>query len=84
MNAFKAIRQRLGSTQAEIAEAIGVTQSNVSFYEQGQTIPPKVAGALIEFARTKGLAISYDTVYGACEVAALPPQPTEPAAAAGA
>lgn len=67
---FKSIRLRLAVTQAEIASAIGVTQGNVSFYEKGQTIPPEVAGRLIEFARTRGLEITYDHVYGATDLPA--------------
>ena len=42
-----------------------MTQGNVSFYAKGQTIPPKVAGKLIEFAKSKGHVITYDDVYGA-------------------
>lgn len=68
--AFKTIRARLAVTQAAMAEAIGVTQANVSFYEKGQTIPPKVAGKLIEFAKSKGHVITYDDVYGAQKPAA--------------
>lgn len=62
---FQTIRKRLEVTQAELAAALGVTQGNVSFYEKGQTVPPKVAGKLIEFAKTKGHVITYDDVYGA-------------------
>lgn len=63
--AFQTIRKRLEVTQAELAAALGVTQGNVSFYEKGQTIPPKVAGKLIEFAKSKGHVITYDDVYAA-------------------
>ena len=63
MNSFKSIRDRLGVTQAEIAAALGVTQGNVSFYEKGQTVPPGAAAKLIEFAKSKGVEISYDDVY---------------------
>lgn len=64
MNAVKAIRQRLGATQAEIADAIGVSQSNVSFIENGQEIQPEAARRLAQFARSKGLEIGLDHVYG--------------------
>jgi putative transcriptional regulator len=70
MHPFLAIRKRLGLTQAEIAGPLGVSQGNVSFYEKGQTVPPAVAGKLIEFARSRGLLITFDHVYGAAE---LPP-----------
>ena len=71
MNAFKAIRERLGVSQAVIADAIDVSQSNVSFYERGQTIPPAVAGKLIKYAADRGLVLSYDHVYGAADLPAL-------------
>ena len=60
---FKAIRARIGATQASMAEALGVTQGNVSFYEKGQTIPPSVAAKLIEFAKSHGHVITYDDIY---------------------
>jgi len=70
MNAFARIRSRLGVSQSAIADAIGVSQGNVSFYEvRDQTVPPDVAGRLIAFASQHGLAITFDHVYGA---AALP------------
>lgn len=78
MSAIQTIRRRLDLTQAALAEAIGVTQGNVSFYERGQTIPPAVAGRLIEFAKGKGVALSYDHVYGAAEIPDAPAIP-EPA-----
>lgn len=51
-------------TQASIAEAIGVTQGNVSLYEKGQTVPPAVGKRLIEVARERGLLIDFNHVYG--------------------
>lgn len=63
MNAIRAVRERLGVTQAVIAQAIGVSQSNVSFYERGQTIPPRIASRLIEFARARGEALTFDDIY---------------------
>lgn len=64
MNAIRSIRDRLGATQTELGAALGVTQSNVSFYENGQTMPPDVAAKLIAFAAKGGLSISYDHIYG--------------------
>lgn len=61
---IKAIRERLGVTQSELATGMGCTQSNVSFYEKGQTVPPAVATKLISFAKAKGLSITFDHVYG--------------------
>lgn len=63
MNAIHAIRKKLGVTQAELARAIGVTQSNVSFYEKGQTIPPTVAGRLIDYAKGLGTELTFDQIY---------------------
>lgn len=64
MNAFARIRKQLDLTQAALAEGIGVTQANVSFYEvRNQTVPPEVARRLIEFAKAKGHVITFDDVY---------------------
>ena len=63
MNSIKAIRERLGVTQSELAKGMGCTQSNVSFYEQGQTVPPQAAKALIAFAASKGHAVTFDEIY---------------------
>lgn len=65
MNSFLAIRKRLDMTQAEIAAPLGVTQGNVSFYENGQTVPPAIAAKLIDLAKSKGIEINFDDVYGA-------------------
>ena len=64
MNPIKAIRARLGTTQAELAKALGMSQGNVAFYERGQTVPPQVAQRLIRFARDRGHDLGYEDVYG--------------------
>lgn len=64
MNRIKAIRERLGLTQTELALALGKTQGNVGFYERGQTVPPDVAKRLICYANERGVAIGYEDVYG--------------------
>lgn len=71
MSTIKSIRLRLNLSQAELGVALGCTQGNVSFYEKGQTVPPETAGKLIEFARKRGLELTFDHVYGAAE---LPPE----------
>lgn len=58
-------------TQASIAEAIGVTQGNVSFYEKGQTVPPAVGRLLVDLARSRGLPIDFNHLYGGSD---LPPE----------
>ena len=64
MNAIKSIRTRMGLTQAALAEAIGCTQGNVGQYEnRGQTMPPDMARKLIQFADSKGLALTFDDIY---------------------
>jgi putative transcriptional regulator len=73
MNNLSRIRSRLGATQAVLASAIGVSQSNVSHYERGQTIPPDVAAQIIAYAKTLGHVVTFDEIYS-CEAT-----PTEPA-----
>jgi putative transcriptional regulator len=66
MNHLRTIRSRLGVSQGHIAEVLGCSQGNVSGYERGQyAIPPESAAKLIDFARSRGLEITYDNVYGA-------------------
>lgn len=65
MNPIKSIRDRLGMTQAQLAEGMGCTQGNVGHYEKGQTVPPDAAKRLIAFALEKGVAVSYEDIYGA-------------------
>lgn len=78
MNALRTIRQRLDVSQAEMADALGVSQGNVSFYEKGQTLPPHVAQRLIDFSAGRGLAIGFDHVYGAAELPELAPKRKKP------
>lgn len=75
MSTFRPIRRLLGMTQSALGEALGVTQGNVSFYEQGQTVPPAVAARLIEVAQSRGLRLSFDHVYGAQPLPEMPVQP---------
>lgn len=82
MNTFKSIRVGLGVTQSAIAEAIGVTQGNVSFYEKGQTVPPTVAAKLIDFAASRGHRISFDDIYANELITAEHPAPAEVRSAA--
>lgn len=64
MSNVKTIRERLGVTQKVLADGIGCTQGNIGHYENGQTVPPDAARALITFASTRGLAITFDHIYG--------------------
>ncbi|MDO8065600.1 DNA-binding transcriptional regulator [Janthinobacterium sp. SUN206] len=64
MNPIQTIRGRMRVTQVALAKALGVTQSNVSHYEQGQEMPPQVAKLLIKFAASLGEIVSYNDIYG--------------------
>lgn len=71
MNAFRSIRDRLGVTQAQMADALGMTQGNVSLYEaKGQTVMPEVAKRLIDYAATLGVELTFDHIYGDAELPA--------------
>jgi len=64
-NNLKAVRQKLGLRQADLASAIGVSKGNISHYEcQRQLLPPTVAQRVIALAAERGLQISYDDIYG--------------------
>ena len=63
MSTFKAIRERLKVTQSAMAEGLGCSQANVSFYERGQTVPPDAAKRLIAFAKTLGHEVTFDDIY---------------------
>lgn len=62
-NAFKQIRLRLEMSQGGMAEALGCSQGNISFYEKGQTVPPEVARRLIAVAAEKGHTVTFDDIY---------------------
>ncbi|SCK09077.1 Predicted transcriptional regulators [Variovorax sp. HW608] len=64
MSMIRAIRDRLGDTQTQLAQGMGCSQSNVSLYEKGQTVPPSAAKALIAYATTKGVKVTFEDIYG--------------------
>lgn len=69
MHGIKFIRERLGVTQASMAEGIGCTQGNVGHYEsRGQTVPPETAKRLIGWARGLGHVVTYEDIYGPADV----------------
>lgn len=51
-------------TQAAMAAALGMSQSNISFYEAGQEIRPEVAKKIIKLAADRGLTVTFDDIYG--------------------
>jgi putative transcriptional regulator len=66
MNTIKTIRQKLGMTQAELATALQITQSQVSKYERGeQEISPALARDLIRYAQTQGKRVTFNDIYPA-------------------
>ena len=72
MNTVLHIRRLLCLSQAALADKLGCSQGNVSFYERGQTVPPQVAGKLIELAQSLGHGyITFDHVYGAAKLPEL-------------
>ena len=72
MARVKLIRQHLGLTQAEMAVALGTVQGNITPYENGRSLPEKRAHLLIEFAASRGLALTYDHIYGNGSLPAAP------------
>ena len=64
MNNLKAIRKKMGLTQAELAKLIGCTQGNIGHYEnKNQTIKPEVAQRIVSVAKERGLEITYEDIY---------------------
>lgn len=64
MNPILEIRKQLDVSQSELAAAIGVTQSAVSQFEKGLATPsPDTVKKLINFAKTKGIDVSFDSIY---------------------
>lgn len=53
------MRQQLGMTQEELAQALGITVGTVSRWEKGRFRPSRLARALIlQFARTHNVVLS--------------------------
>lgn len=64
MNPILQLRKRLKVSQHDLGAAIGVTQSAVSQFEKGISIPsPETVRRLIEFSKTKGIAVSFESIY---------------------
>lgn len=65
-NYIKAVRERLGLSQSAFANAIKVSQGNISHYEcQRQAVPPEVASRVITAAHERGVEVTFNDIYGA-------------------
>jgi len=63
---LKEIRTKLGETQRSLGDAIGMTKGNVSHIELGkQSLSIEKAKRLIEYAKTKGVSVTLEQIYGA-------------------
>lgn len=81
MNSISQIRATLKVTQQALADALQVSQGNISHYERGQSVPPEVAKRLIAFAGQRGHLLTFDDIYGKPEFAssaAFPPATVTP------
>jgi putative transcriptional regulator len=74
MNSIRTIREKLKLSQDALAKGLDCTQSNISFYERGQTVPPETAKKLIHFAASLGLRIGFDDIYGRPDVRLAKPR----------
>ena len=64
-NRLKQIRLRMGMTQQEFADMLGLSQGNVGHYElRDQVMPPNVARFLIMKAADRGHRVTYEDIYG--------------------
>lgn len=64
MNPILHLRRLLKVSQTELGNAIGVSQSMVSQYEKGVSTPsPETAIKLIQFSRSRGVEVSFESIY---------------------
>lgn len=71
-NRLKQIRLRMGLTQHQFADMLGMTQGNVGHYEsREQTMLPEGAKRLIKEAAVRGHRVTYEDIYGAVDAPVL-------------
>ena len=64
-NNLRQIRKQLNLTQAKLAAAVGCTQSNIGHIEmQRQQIKSELANRIVNLARSRGLDVNVDYLYG--------------------
>lgn len=69
MTPIQIIRSRLDLSQQQLASAIGVTQALVSYVERGAyRTSPTLAGRIVTLARSRGLMIGFDHLYGCATI----------------
>jgi len=74
-NLLKQIRLRMGLTQQEFADMLGITQGNVGHYElREQTMMPDGARRLIQEAAKRGHRVTYEDIYGPVHAPVLTPR----------
>jgi DNA-binding XRE family transcriptional regulator len=63
-NNVKKIRKQLGLSQKELADGVGVYQSNISHCENFvQEVSPDLARKIIAFAKTLGVEVTFNDIY---------------------
>jgi transcriptional regulator with XRE-family HTH domain len=68
-NNIQKIRERLGLSQRDFADMIGVWQSAISHYEnERNNVSPDVARRMIDVAAKRGIHITFDEIYATPEV----------------
>ena len=64
MNPIRQLRKRLKVSQVQLAREIGVTQSAISQFENGSSIPsPDTVLKIIDFAKRRNVVVSFDSIY---------------------
>lgn len=64
-NNLRTIRKMLKMTQTELAQMIGCSTGNISQIENnGQRIRQEVAQRIVAAAKTKGVSITFEDIYG--------------------
>lgn len=64
-NLLKKIRLRMGLTQQQFADMLGISQGNVGHYElRDQVMPPHMARFLMMKAADRGHRVTYEDIYG--------------------